>query len=88
MEITLSCAFMMVRTTSFDFIFPPIPPSPFLLPLLSSSLLLPLPPPPTRLFLFCFNVPQTAGTVVFAEIMMLPNGMSKGCGCVPPSDGR
>lgn len=21
-----------------------------------------------------------AGTVVFAEIMMLPNGMSKGCG--------
>lgn len=32
MEITLSCAFMMVRTTSFDFIFPPIPPSPFLLP--------------------------------------------------------
>jgi hypothetical protein len=24
----------------------------------------------------------TAGNVVFAEIMLLPNGMSKGCGCV------
>lgn len=26
--------------------------------------------------------PPTAGNVVFAEIMLLPNGMSKGCGCV------
>lgn len=30
--------------------------------------------------------PHTAGNVVFSEIMMLPNGMSKGCGCVSASE--
>lgn len=29
-----------------------------------------------------YRVLATAGNVVFAEIMLLPNGMSKGCGCV------